>query len=159
MGASDHLGAPNTPVVLVVEDDPDVRALAAAISADRTSPRWKRRGEDALAFLRDRAPDVRLILSDFELPKVLVTSGVHDIPENVNFLPEPWRAADVRAHLQWESERGKAARARNPAEDYQEREGGLRVGRFQSDVAAAFMSQPSTMVLSSLSFNSGRRLR
>src|SRR4051812_37723606 len=103
MGALEHTEAP---IVLVVEDDPDVRALAVAIvDESELTTAEAASGEDALAFLRDHAPDVRIALTDFELSgrldgldlarvaalrwpwiKVLLTSGgarVHDIPKNV----------------------------------------------------------------------------
>ena len=130
MGSDNYLDAATAPriLVLIVEDEPDVRSVAVemleelgATTAEATS------GEDALAYLREHAPDVGLIFTDFELPgrldgidlarvallrwpwiKFLITSGgarIHDVPENVAFLPKPWCAADIRAQMHWEGVR------------------------------------------------------
>ena len=127
MRAGDHLGARDAPrfVVLVVEDDRDVRSVAVDILEDIGVKTAEAKGvEDAFAYLNEHAPDVGLIFTDYEFPgrldgmdlarvaslrwpwiKVLITSGgarVHDVPENVAFLPKPWCAADIRAHVAWE---------------------------------------------------------
>jgi hypothetical protein len=34
---------------------------------------------------------------------------VNDIPQNVVFLPKPWRPCDLQAQLRWEGERRRAA--------------------------------------------------
>jgi CheY-like chemotaxis protein len=89
-----------------------------------------RSAEDALAYLSEHAPDVGFIFTDFELPgrldgidlarvaslrwpwiNCLITSGgtrIHDVPENITFLPKPWCAADIRAHMHWEGARARA---------------------------------------------------
>ena len=70
MMPNDEVDAPLAPSVLVVEDDPDVRRIAADIfheaevkSAEAST------AEEALAFLREHAPDVRLVLTDMVLPR------------------------------------------------------------------------------------------
>jgi CheY-like chemotaxis protein len=134
MGAGDHLGARYAPrfLVLVVEDDPDVRNVAVDILEELGVRAAEAKGvEDALAYLSEHAPDVGLIFTDYEFPgrldgmdlarvaslrwpwiKVLMTSGgarVYDVLENVAFLPKPWCAADIRAHLDWECDRAEAS--------------------------------------------------
>jgi CheY-like chemotaxis protein len=171
-------------VVLVVDDDRHVRTVAVSIMEDLDAASAEAAsGEEALAFLRDHAPEVRLIFTDFELPgridgldlartslsrwpwiKVLVTSGdarVHDIPENVTLLPKPWRPADIRAYLRWEWDRAGVAGTANVGEAA--RQGGERShrsGRFHSNAGASFRSQPSTMLSGTLRlYNGGRRTR
>ena len=44
--------------------------------------------------------------------RVVVTSGwarVKDLPQNVVFLPKPWRATDLHAQLEWEEMRPRAS--------------------------------------------------
>jgi DNA-binding NtrC family response regulator len=108
------------PVVLVVEDDADVRGLAAAlleeiplrvVEADNA--------EDAVAYLRQHAGQVALVFTDVRLPgrldgvdlaqavetlspstRVLVTSGhggdrLSALPRGATYMAKPWRALDV----------------------------------------------------------------
>ena len=107
-------------LVLVVEDDPDVRRIAADIFHEaELKTAEASTAEQALAFLREHAPDVRLVLTDMVLPgrldgidlarvaslrwpwiRVVVTTGwarVKDIPQNVVFLPKPWRRLGHRS--------------------------------------------------------------
>jgi two-component system, response regulator PdtaR len=133
MISTDYLRAPSepAPMVLIVEDDPDVRNMVAAavdqVDANRAEATS---AEDALTFLYDHAPDVGIIFTDVELPgrvdgidlarvaslrwpwiKVLIATGgerIRDVPENLVFLPKPCRTNDVRAQLQWERARGRA---------------------------------------------------
>lgn len=136
MAETDHMGVPSAagPIVLVVEDDLDVRNMAAAaiehVDANRAEAAS---GEDALTFLRAHAPDVGIIVTDLELSgrldgidlarvaslrwpwiKVLITScgeSIHDVPGNIVFLPNPCCAGDIRTHLQWEAARARATHA------------------------------------------------
>ena len=123
---------PLAPLVLVVEDDPDVRRMAVEIFHEaELKTAEASTAEEALAFLREHAPDVRLVLTDMVLPgrldgidlarvaslrwpwiRVVVTTGwarVKDIPQNVVFLPKPWRASDLHAQLEWEETRRASA--------------------------------------------------
>jgi CheY-like chemotaxis protein len=105
---------------LVVEDDPDVRSLAAAM-LEETELEVVEVGsaEEALAFLDGHGGAVALIFADVWLPgaidgvelaqtvkrrwpsvRVLVTSGdpgdrLDDLPRDAAFLQKPWRALDV----------------------------------------------------------------
>ena len=136
MGVSNHVArAVEAPIVLMVDGDAGLRSSAVAIikeaelnSAEANSV------EDALAYLRDHAPDVRLIFTNLELPgrldgtdlarvalfrwpwiKVLVTSGevrIRDVPQNVVLLPKRWDAGDIRAHLDWEEARARASQTK-----------------------------------------------
>ena len=108
-------------MALVIEDQPEVRGLAAAI-IDETSLEVAEAAsaEQALRFLRERAPDVAMIFVDVMLPggidgidvariaerswpwiKVVVTSGglmdrsLNELPRTATFMPKPWRAFDV----------------------------------------------------------------
>ena len=131
---ADQSDPPAPPLVLVVEDDPDLRSLAAAVVEEAgLSVVEMASAEAALAFLRDHAPDVVCVFADFELAgqldgidiarvaaiswpwiKVLITSGsarITDVPKTARFLPKPWRAADVWAHLENAAPRDRAARS------------------------------------------------
>jgi CheY-like chemotaxis protein len=105
---------------LVVEDDPDVRSLAAAM-LEETELEVVEVGsaEEALVFLDGHGPAVALIFADVWLSgaidgvelarivkrrwpsvRVLVTSGdpgdrLDDLPRDAAFLQKPWRALDV----------------------------------------------------------------
>jgi CheY-like chemotaxis protein len=124
------------PIVLIVEDDPDLRSMATAavehVDADTAEAAS---AEDALTFLRDHAPAVGLIVTDVELSgclggidlarvaslrwpwiKVLITSRgerVQDAPGNLVFLPHPCGAGDIRTHLQWEAARAGASHSQD----------------------------------------------
>jgi CheY-like chemotaxis protein len=107
-------------IALVIEDEPQVRSLAATI-LEETDLRVveTETAEEALAFLRNAAPDVAMIFADVKLPggidgidiariaaaswpwiKVVLTSGAMDrslkeLPSTTTFMPKPWRALDV----------------------------------------------------------------
>ena len=107
-------------VVLVVEDDADVRGLAAAlleeiplrvVEADSA--------EEAVAYLREHAGKVAMVFTDVRLPgrldgvdlaqaaetlspstRVVVTSGhggerLSALPRSATYMAKPWRALDV----------------------------------------------------------------
>ena len=107
-------------IALVVEDEAQVRDLAAAILEETDlSVVEAETAEEALAFLRENAPDVGMIFADVKLPgaidgvdiariaalswpwiKVVLTSGamdhpLEDLPRSATFMPKPWRALDV----------------------------------------------------------------
>ena len=132
MMPNDEMDAPLAPLVLVVEDDPDVRPIAADIFHEaELKTAEASTAEEALAFLREHAPDVRLVLTDMVLPgrldgidlarvaslrwpwiRVVVTTGwarVKDIPANVV-------AAGVPARVPRHTRRGLLASARGGAE-------------------------------------------
>ena len=107
-------------IALVIEDEPQVRNLAATI-LEETDLRVveAETAEEALTYLRENAPDVAMIFADVKLPggidgidiariaaaywpwiKVVLTSGAMDhplneLPRSATFIPKPWRALDV----------------------------------------------------------------
>jgi CheY-like chemotaxis protein len=112
--------AGNPHIALIIEDQPEVRDLAAAIIEETELEVAEAvDAEEALTFLRDRAPEVAMIFVDVRLPgrmdgvdlarkaaetwpwiKVVVTSGFMDrpldeLPRSARFMPKPWRAFDV----------------------------------------------------------------
>jgi CheY-like chemotaxis protein len=119
MGQAGHKA--RTPsVALVIEDEPEVRSLAATILEETDLHVVEMESaEEALAFLRDNAHDVAMIFADVRLPgridgvdvartaaaswpwiKVVLTSGAMDhsldeLPDTATFMPKPWRALDV----------------------------------------------------------------
>jgi CheY-like chemotaxis protein len=106
-------------VALVVEDDPDVRSLAATLLEETDLDVVEEdSAEDALKYLREHERVVALLFADIRLRKmdgvdlarivkrdwpwirVLVTSGnggdrVSALPRDARFIPKPWRALDV----------------------------------------------------------------
>jgi DNA-binding NtrC family response regulator len=107
-------------VALVVEDDPDVRDLAAAL-LEETDLRVVtcEDAETALAVMVREGENVALVFSDVRLPglldgidlarrvkalwphvSIVVTSGYaarrpDKLPDNVAYMPKPWLALDV----------------------------------------------------------------
>jgi CheY-like chemotaxis protein len=108
-------------IALIVEDDSEVRGLAAALLEEtdlqvvETSS-----AEEALDFLRRHAEDVAFLFADVRLPclmsgvdlartvrikwpwvRTVLTSGgpLNDesstVPRDVRFMPKPWRALEV----------------------------------------------------------------
>jgi CheY-like chemotaxis protein len=107
-------------VALVIEDEPEVRSLAATILEETDLHVVEMESaEEALAYLRENARDVAMIFADVRLPgpidgvdvarraadawpwiKVVLTSGAMDhsldeLPDTATFMPKPWRALDV----------------------------------------------------------------
>jgi CheY-like chemotaxis protein len=107
-------------VALVVEDDHDVRDLAAAILEETDLKVVEAdSAEEALHYLRENAANVALLFTDIRLPclmdgvdlartahlkwpwiRVVVTSGVavdrtSDLPRGAKYLQKPWSALDV----------------------------------------------------------------
>lgn len=110
------------PLALVVEDEPMVRRLAATVLADLGLVVAEAEdAQAALAVMEERGAEVALVFADIRLPggldgvdlaqriaarwpqtRIVVTSGlpgdrVSALPENVRFLPKPWRGLDVVA--------------------------------------------------------------
>jgi DNA-binding NtrC family response regulator len=107
-------------VALVVEDDPDVRELAATVLEETDLKVVEASSaEEALHYLRDHAEEVALLFADVRLPclmsgvdlaktvtiewpwvRTILTSGApldgaDDVPGEVRFVPKPWAAMDV----------------------------------------------------------------
>jgi CheY-like chemotaxis protein len=108
-------------IALIVEDDSEVRGLAAALLEEtdlqvvETSS-----AEEALDYLRGHAEDVAFLFADVRLPclmsgvdlartvrikwpwvRTVLTSGdpladgSSTVPRDVRFMPKPWRALEV----------------------------------------------------------------
>jgi DNA-binding NtrC family response regulator len=115
MGQANH-----TPLALVVEDDSDVRHLAAALLEETDLFIIEASSaEEALHFLQDHAAGVAFAFIDVRLPclmdgvdlartislkwpwiRLVVTSGAADaslshLPRNATYMPKPWLALDV----------------------------------------------------------------
>ena len=107
-------------VALVVEDDPDVRELAATVLEETDLKVVEASSaEEALHYLRDHAEEVALLFADVRLPclmsgvdlaktvtsewpwvRTVLTSGApldstDEVPGDVRFVPKPWAAMDV----------------------------------------------------------------
>jgi CheY-like chemotaxis protein len=107
-------------VALIVEDNPDVRELAAALLEETELDVVEvESGEAALACLQKRGGEVAMLFADVRLPstmdgvqlakaacmlwptvRIVLTSGdpgtaSGDLPECVTFIPKPWRRLDV----------------------------------------------------------------
>lgn len=120
MPMSDSGDAQTQPVILVVEDEPEERFLAATL-LEETGFRVieAETAEKALAILRERGEEVNIVFSDvrtpgqiggFELARiinvtwprvhVLLTSGdagdqPSDLRMSATFIRKPWRALDI----------------------------------------------------------------
>ena len=116
-------------IALVVEDDPDVRSLAAALIEETDLDVVEEdSAEGALAYLRRHAQEVAFVFADIRLRRmdgvelarivkrdwpwirVLVTSGnpgdrLGELPRGARYVQKPWRALDVLI----EAERAAAA--------------------------------------------------
>jgi|1186.fasta_scaffold93171_3 CheY-like chemotaxis protein len=106
-------------VALVVEDDMEVRSLAAAlIEETELDVVEAESAEEGLDYLRQHASEVALLFTDVRLPcmmdgvdlaqkvrakwpwiRVVVTSGhgerIDELPGGARYMPKPWRALDV----------------------------------------------------------------
>ena len=116
-------------IALVVEDDPDVRSLAATLIEETDLDVVEEdSAEGALAYLRRHAQEVAFVFADIRLRRmdgvelarivkrdwpwirVLVTSGnpgdrLGELPRGTRYMQKPWRALDVLI----EAERAAAA--------------------------------------------------
>jgi CheY-like chemotaxis protein len=111
---------PEPHVALIVEDDPDIRELAAALLEDTELDVVEVESADAaVAYLRERGGEVAMMFADIRLPgtmdgvqlaraactlwptiRIVLTSGdpgavSDDLPDGVTFMPKPWRGLDV----------------------------------------------------------------
>src|ERR671916_2161336 len=107
-------------IALVVEDDPHVRELAAALLEEtKLDVVEVESAEAALDCLRERGGEVAMIFADIRLQgamdgvqlakaactlwptvRIVLTSGdpgacLDDLPDCVTFMPKPWRGLDV----------------------------------------------------------------
>nr|WP_246205868.1 response regulator [Microvirga arsenatis] len=105
---------------MVVEDDPDVRDLAAALLEETELDVVEvESAEAALEYLQEHGSDVAMIFADIRLAgqmdgvqfakaactlwptiRIVLTSGaagdrLADLPDCVTFMPKPWRGLDV----------------------------------------------------------------
>lgn len=113
------------PVILVVEDEPDERFLAAEMLEETGFKVIEAEtAERALAILNDRGHEVSVVFSDVRTPgpiggfelariigvtwprvRVLLTSGdagdqPSDLRVSATFIPKPWRASDILAWVE-----------------------------------------------------------
>ena len=111
---------PEPHVALIVEDDPDLRDLAAALLEETDLDVVEVESADAaLAYLQERGGEVAMMFADVRLPgdmdgvqlakaactlwptiRIVLTSGdpgavSDDLPDGVTFMPKPWRGLDV----------------------------------------------------------------
>jgi DNA-binding NtrC family response regulator len=111
---------PEPHLALIVEDDRDVRDLAAALLEETPLDVVEvKSAEAALECLQERGVEVAMLFADVSLPgdmnrvhlakaacklcptvRVVLTSGdpdagPADLPEGVTFMPKPWRGLDV----------------------------------------------------------------
>jgi DNA-binding NtrC family response regulator len=111
---------PEPHLVLIVEDDPDVRALAGALLEETPLDVVEvESAEAALDCLQERGGEVAMMFADVRLPgemdgvqlakaactlwptvRVVLTSGdpgavSEELPDCVTFMPKPWRGLDV----------------------------------------------------------------
>jgi len=111
---------PDPHIALIVEDDPGVRELAAALLEETELDVVEAESaEAALAYLKERGGEVAMIFADIRLPgmmdgvqlakaactlwptiRIVLTSGhpgaqLDGLPDCVTFMPKPWRGLDV----------------------------------------------------------------
>jgi CheY-like chemotaxis protein len=108
------------PIALIVEDDPDLRELAAALLEETDLKVVEcATAEEALVTMCTHGNEVALIFADIRLPglidgidlarkaralwprvRIIVTSGnpgnrIDALPENAIYMQKPWRALEV----------------------------------------------------------------
>jgi len=129
-----HHAHEGDPIALIVEDDPDLRELAAAL-LEETDLRVVEceDAEAAFSFLCREGDDVALIFADIRLPGlldgmdlarrvralwpqafVIVTSGFSpegDMPDKVVYMPKPWLALNVLMQAERASDHMRGLRA------------------------------------------------
>src|SRR5947209_4135907 len=131
-----HAFHKSKPMALIVEDDPIVRELAAALLEESDLRVVEcEDAEEALATLCRHGEDVALIFADVRLPGLLdgvdlaqrvkvlwprismvVTTGypgarLNALPENVVYMPKPWLALDVLMQAEHAADRARERRA------------------------------------------------
>ncbi len=131
-----HDARPTGPIALVVEDDPMVRELAAALLEESDLRVVEcEDAEQAFASLCKFGEEIALIFADVRLPGLLdgvdlaqrakvlwphitmvVTTGypgarLEALPDNVVYMPKPWLALDVLMQAEHAAERARERRA------------------------------------------------
>ena len=126
----------NTPIALIVEDDPDLRVLAAALLEESDLRVVEcEDAEQAFVELCRHPEDIALIFADIRLPGLLdgvdlaqrvnvlwphvtivVTSGypgerARALPANAIYMPKPWLALDVLMQAEHATDRARERRA------------------------------------------------
>jgi DNA-binding NtrC family response regulator len=116
---------PEPHVALIVEDEPYVRELAAALLEETDLDVVEvETAEAALDYLKEQGSEVALVFSDVRLPgdmdglhfakaactlwptiRIVLTSGDHgvasaDLPDGVTFMPKPWRGLDLLVQVE-----------------------------------------------------------
>src|SRR5688500_1323887 len=124
----------SAPIALVVEDDANLRELAAAL-LEETELRVVECGdaEEAFRVLCNEGKDVALIFADVRLPglldgaqlaqrarvmwphvRIVVTSGYsthQTLPDGVIYMPKPWLALNVLMQAERAADRMRETRA------------------------------------------------
>jgi DNA-binding NtrC family response regulator len=120
MGSHSPVKSSQAPIALIVEDDPDLRVLAAALLEESELRVVEcESAEEAISALVRDGDDVALVFADIRLrglldgvdlarrvkvlwPQItmIVTSGYAEarpqgLPESVTYMPKPWLALDV----------------------------------------------------------------
>ena len=131
-----HDARPTGPIALIVEDDPIVRELAAALLEESDLRVVEcEDAEQAFASLCRFGEEIALIFADVRLPGLLdgvdlaqrakvlwphitmvVTTGypgarLEALPDNVVYMPKPWLALDVLMQAEHAAERARERRA------------------------------------------------
>jgi CheY-like chemotaxis protein len=131
-----HDARPTGPIALIVEDDPIVRELAAALLEESDLRVVEcEDAEQAFASLCKFGEEIALIFADVRLPGLLdgvdlaqrakvlwphitmvVTTGypgarLEALPDNVVYMPKPWLALDVLMQAEHAAERARERRA------------------------------------------------
>ena len=131
-----HDARPTGPIALIVEDDPIVRELAAALLEESDLRVVEcEDAEQAFASLCKFGEEIALIFADVRLPGLLdgvdlaqrakvlwphitmvVTTGypgarLDALPDNVVYMPKPWLALDVLMQAEHAAERARERRA------------------------------------------------
>lgn len=126
----------NAPIALIVEDDPDLRVLAAALLEESDLRVVEcEDAEQAFVELCKHPEDITLIFADIRLPGLLdgvdlaqrvsvmwphvtmvVTSGypgerMRALPDHVIYMPKPWLALDVLVQAEHAADRARERRA------------------------------------------------
>ena len=124
------------PIALIVEDDPLVRELAAALLEESELHVMEcEDAEQAFASLCKCGEDIALIFADVRLPglldgvdlaqrakvmwphiRMVVTTGypgvrLEALPDNVVYMPKPWLALDVLVQAEHAADRARERRA------------------------------------------------